>query len=152
MDPMRKSLMKAGIAGHVAVYRLTDGRVGAQMGGARVILVTSKGRTTGKLRTSPVMRIDHDGATHVIASAGGAPDHPAWFRNIEADPRVRVRDGDETWSALAVVLEGTERDEAYAAAVAEMEGFAAYEERTDRTIPVVRLEPFEPDDAGSQAA
>lgn len=136
----RKSLLKAGVATHVAVYRLSRGRLGADMQGSRVVLLTTKGRTTGKLRTMPVMRIEHDGDVHVVASAGGADHHPAWFRNLEADPRVRVRDGDEVHDARAVVLEGEARDEAYAAAVEDMAGFAEYERQTDRTIPVVRLE------------
>lgn len=140
---VEKTLMRAGIAAHVAVYRLTEGRVGGSMGGSRVLLLTTRGRRSGQLRTTPLMRVDHDGAVHVIASAAGAASHPAWFHNVQADPRVRVRDGDRVWSAHGVVLEGAQRDQAHAAAVAEMEGFADYEQRTDRTIPVVRLEPIE---------
>lgn len=143
MDPLQKALMRAGVAGHVALYRLTGGRLGASMRGTRIVLLTTRGRTTGKLRTMPLMRIEHDGADHVIASGAGSPRHPAWFRNVEADPRVRVRDGDEVRAARAVVLNGAERDEVYAAAVARMDDFADYERRTERTIPVVRLDPLD---------
>lgn len=145
MDAM-KTLMRMGIAGHVAVYRLSGGRVGADMQGERVILLTTRGRTTGKLRTTPLMRVDHEGAVHVIASAAGAPADPAWFRNLRADPRARVRDRDEVWSARGVVLDPEDRDAVYATAVEQMGGFADYEERTDRTIPVVRLEPLDGED------
>lgn len=138
--------IKAGTATHVAIYRLTEGRVGAEMDGD-VILLTTKGRTSGRLRTTPVMRIEHDGTIHVIGSAGGADRDPAWFRNLTADPRVRVRDRNRVWDARAVVLEGDERDAAYVAAVDHMSGFADYEERTDRTIPVARLEPLDPTEA-----
>ncbi len=151
---IRRSLLRAGIkagtATHVAIYRLTEGRVGAEMNGD-VILLTTKGRTSGQLRTTPVMRVEHEGAIHVVGSAGGADHDPAWFRNLSADPRVRVRDRDRVWDARAVVLEGDERDVAYAAAVAHMDGFGDYEQRTDRTIPVARLESLDPREATGAA-
>lgn len=145
MDRVTKTLMQAGVASHVAIYRATDGRVGGAMQGCPVILLTTKGRTSGKLRTIPLMRITHEDAIHVVASAGGADWDPAWFHNLVEDPRVRVRDQDEVWDARAIVLEAEERDEAYAAAVEHMDGFADYERRTERTIPMVRLEPLDSD-------
>lgn len=150
MDPM-KTLMRVGVAGHVAMYRLTNGRVGATVQGSRVLLLTTRGRRSGKLRTTPLMRIEHDGAVHVVASAAGADRDPAWFRNLLADPRVRVRDRDAVWSARGIVLEGSDRDEVYAAAVADMGDFADYEARTERTIPVVCLQPLAAHDPDAAA-
>lgn len=140
---MTKALVRAGTGVHVALYRATEGRLGGEMQGCGVILLTTRGRSSGRLRTSPVMRVDHDDAVHVVASAGGGDWHPAWFHNLVADPRVRVRDHDRVRDARAIVLGGNERDAAYAAAVDHMEGFADYERRTDRTIPMVRLGPFD---------
>jgi deazaflavin-dependent oxidoreductase (nitroreductase family) len=137
---LRNALMRAGTAAHAGLYRLTDGRVGATVGGARVLLLTTRGRRTGKPRTTPLMRVEHDGALHVVASAGGADTDPAWFSNLVAEPRVGVQDGADRFVARAAVLEGEERDRAYASAVAIMDGFAEYERATERTIPVVRLD------------
>lgn len=136
---LERSLMKLGIGGHVAIYRLSNGRVGGTMGGSPVILLTTRGRRSGEPRTTPLMRIEHDGRLHVIASAAGSDSHPAWFHNLVAEPNVVVRDRDDVFAARAEVLDGKERDAAYAAAVEEMDGFADYERRTDRVIPVVRL-------------
>lgn len=136
---LERALMKVGIGGHVAIYRLSNGRVGGTIGGTRVILLTTRGRRSAKPRTTPLMRIEHGGQLHVVASAGGADTHPAWFHNLVAEPNVVVRDRDDVFAARAEVLDGEERDAAYVAAVEEMEGFADYEQRTDRVIPVVRL-------------
>lgn len=126
---------------HAGVYRLTDGRLGSTLNGAPLLLLITRGRRTGKPRTTPLARIEHGGHLHVIASAGGADADPAWFRNLTAEPRVGVQDGARRLTARAVVLNGAERDAVYAAAVEMMSGFGEYRRRTDRTIPVVRLTP-----------
>lgn len=140
---VRNKLIRLGTGAHVGLYRATDGRVGASMNGARVLLLTTRGRTSGKARTTPLMRVEHDGVVHVIASAAGADTDPTWFANLVAEPKVGVQDGDQRFLARAAVLEGSERDQVYAAAMDAMDDFAEYQRRTDRVIPVVRLEPLE---------
>ncbi|WP_448610903.1 nitroreductase family deazaflavin-dependent oxidoreductase [Geodermatophilus sp. URMC 60] len=123
-------------------FRATGGRVGGPFEGATLLLLTTRGVRTGRPHTTPVGRLtDPLGRTLVVASAGGAPRHPQWFRNLLAHPEVTVEDGARTWTACAVVLEGDERDAAFARAVAEDPGWGAYQEQTTRVLPVVVLEP-----------
>lgn len=140
MDLKRRA-MQLGVGLHSTIYKLSDGRVGASMAGQQLVLLTTKGRTTGKARTTPLMRVDHEGHRHVIASAGGADTDPGWLRNLVAEPRVGVRDGDETFVATAEVLGEEERAAVYAAAEAATSQFTDYREGTERVIPVVRLHP-----------
>lgn len=139
---LRNTLIRLVTGTHAHLYRLTDGRVGSTMNGAPVLLLTTRGRRTGKPRTTPLMRVEHGGRLHVIASAGGADTHPSWFTNLTAEPRVGVEDGASRFTARAVELDGAERDAVYATAVDRSEGFGEYQRRTERTIPVVRLEPI----------
>lgn len=140
---LQRTVMRLGPAAHAELYRVTDGRIGAELNGAPVILLTTRGRRTGRPRTTPLMRVEHDGRLHVIASAAGADTDPAWFRNLTAEPRVGVRDRGRRFVAHATVLAGDERDAAYASAARDMAFFAEYERTTARTIPVVRLDPVD---------
>lgn len=121
-------------------FRANKGRVGGYFEGARLILLTTTGARTGRPHTTPVGYLP-DGADRVlvIASAGGAPSHPAWFHNLLANPQVTVESGAFTYEAQAVVLDGEERDEAFARAVEADPGWAEYQEKTRRVIPVVAL-------------
>ncbi|MEJ8669974.1 nitroreductase/quinone reductase family protein [Streptomyces sp. MS1.AVA.1] len=121
-------------------FRANKGRVGGYFEGARLILLTTTGARTGRPHTTPVGYLP-DGADRVlvIASAGGAPSHPAWFHNLIANPQVTVESGAFTYEAQAVVLDGEERDEAFARAVEADPGWAEYQEKTRRVIPVVAL-------------
>ncbi|MEV6998489.1 nitroreductase/quinone reductase family protein [Streptomyces sp. NPDC093982] len=121
-------------------FRANKGRVGGYFEGARLILLTTTGARTGRPHTTPVGYLP-DGADRVlvIASAGGAPSHPAWFHNLLANPQVTVESGAFTYEAQAVVLDGEARDEAFARAVEADPGWAEYQEKTRRVIPVVAL-------------
>ncbi|MFF6983407.1 nitroreductase/quinone reductase family protein [Streptomyces sp. NPDC008343] len=121
-------------------FRANKGRVGGYFEGARLILLTTIGARTGRPHTTPVGYLP-DGADRVlvIASAGGAPSHPAWFHNLLANPQVTVESGAFTYEAQAVVLDGEERDEAFTRAVEADPGWAEYQEKTRRVIPVVAL-------------
>lgn len=141
---LERTMMRLVTGAHTGVYRLTGGRIGSRMGDAPVLLLTTRGRRTGHPRTTPLMRVEHDGALHVVASAGGADTDPGWFRNLLAEPRVGVQDRGRRFVARAVVVNGAARDAAFAAAVDTMPGFAEYQRRVDRTIPVVRLDPVDP--------
>ncbi|WP_128379878.1 nitroreductase/quinone reductase family protein [Streptomyces cavernae] len=121
-------------------FRANNGRVGGYFEGARLLLLTTTGARSGKPHTTPVGYLADGGErVLVIASAGGSPRHPAWFHNLLANPRVTVEDGVFTYEADAVVLEGDERDRLFARAVEADPGWAEYQAKTDRVIPVVAL-------------
>ncbi|MET9832864.1 nitroreductase/quinone reductase family protein [Streptomyces sp. NPDC006385] len=121
-------------------FRAHKGRVGGYFEGARLLLLTTTGARTGRPHTTPVGYLPDGGdRVLVIASAAGADKHPAWFHNLVANPQVTVESGAFTYEARAVVLEGDERDRAFARAVEADPGWAEYQEKTDRVIPVVAL-------------
>src|SRR5581483_9928016 len=107
----------------------------------KVILLTTTGAKTGQARTVPVVPFVDGDDTYVMASMGGAPQHPAWFVNLQKTPDVIVqREGDE-YAARAVILpEGPERDRVWSRIVAAMPNFGEYQTKTSRVIPVVKLE------------
>ncbi|MFE6173031.1 nitroreductase/quinone reductase family protein [Streptomyces sp. NPDC056464] len=121
-------------------FRANKGRVGGYFEGARLLLLTTTGARTGRPHTTPVGYLPDGGdRVLVIASAAGAPTHPAWFHNLVANPQVTVEDGTFTYEARAVVLQDEERDRAFARAVEADEGWAAYQAKTERVIPVIAL-------------
>jgi deazaflavin-dependent oxidoreductase (nitroreductase family) len=126
----------------IAEFRANSGRVGGPFEGARLLLLTTTGARSGAPHTVPLGYLP-DGAHQslVIGSAGGSPRHPAWFHNLVAEPRVTVEDGVFVADAVAVVLEGAERDRAFARAVETDPGWAEYEWRSGRVLPVVALRP-----------
>ncbi|GAB2956948.1 nitroreductase/quinone reductase family protein [Streptomyces pseudoechinosporeus] len=121
-------------------FRSNAGQVGGYFEGARLLLLTTAGARTGTRHTTPVGYLPDGGdRVLVIASAGGAPKHPDWFRNLLVHPQVTVETGVFTYEARAVVLAGEERDQAFARAVEADPGWAEYQAKTDRVIPVVAL-------------
>ncbi|MEU5087481.1 nitroreductase/quinone reductase family protein [Streptomyces sp. NPDC021356] len=121
-------------------FRANRGRLSGYFENARLLLLTTTGARTGAPHTTPVGYLPDGGdRVLVIASAGGSPRHPDWFRNLLARPRATVEGGAFTYEARAVVLTGEERDRAFARAVEADPGWAAYQEKTERIIPVVAL-------------
>lgn len=106
-----------------------------------VVMLTMRGRKTGAIRKVPLMRVEHDGAYAAVASQGGAPDHPQWFANLQAEPRVTLQDGTRSWPAVARELTGAEREVWWERCVAAYPPYADYQEKTERLIPVLVLEP-----------
>jgi deazaflavin-dependent oxidoreductase (nitroreductase family) len=136
VNPLFKLLVK----GHVWLYRSSGGRRGSTMQGRKILLLTTVGNKSGQSRTVPVVPFYDGGETYVIASMGGAPEHPAWYRNLVANPEVGVQVGAETWRARAVpVQEGPEHDRLWKGIVEQMPNFGEYQKKTSRVIPVVRL-------------
>lgn len=126
-------------------FRANQGQVGPPFEGARLLLLTTTGARTGTRHTTPVGYLPGDSGTlFVIASAGGAPAHPAWYHNLRANPRVTIEDGMFTREADARILQGGERDEIFARAVEADPGWAEYQAGTERVIPVVALTPVGP--------
>lgn len=122
-------------------FRANAGRVGGPFEGGRLILLTTTGAKTGNRHTTPLGYLpDGENRILVIASAGGAPRHPAWFHNLKANPIVEVEDGISTYQAKATILSQPERDEAWARAVESDPNWAQYQANTTRQIPVVALE------------
>ncbi|MGW2643069.1 nitroreductase/quinone reductase family protein [Streptomyces sp. NPDC001348] len=122
-------------------FRANHGRVGGPFEGGRLLLLTTTGARTGTPHTTPVGYLPDGGdRVLVIASAGGSPRHPDWYRNLLAHPRVTVESGVFTYEARAVVLAGDEREQAFARAVEADPGWAEYQRRAGRVIPVVALE------------
>ncbi len=108
-----------------------------------IVVVTSRGARSGKLRKNPVMRVESGGVYAAVASKGGAPEHPVWYYNFLADPVVQVQDGAEPRLYRARLAEGAEREEWWQRSVALYAPYAEYQEKTDRLIPVFLLEPID---------
>lgn len=105
--------------------------------GLPVVILTTRGNKSGKLRKTPLMRVEHGGEYALVASLGGAPQHPVWYHNLRADPTaVMIQDGPERFHAEVREVTGAERDQWWERAVAAFPPYAEYQEKTDRTIPV----------------
>jgi deazaflavin-dependent oxidoreductase (nitroreductase family) len=127
----------------VALYESSGGTDGTTLRGMPVIVLTSKGARTGKLRKTPLMRVEHDGRYAVVASQGGAPTHPVWYHNLLAHPRVELQDGPVKREYDAHEATGAEKQEWWARAVEAFPDYANYQQKTDRQIPVFVLEPVD---------
>jgi F420H(2)-dependent quinone reductase len=108
-----------------------------------IVLVTIRGAKSGKLRYTPVMRVENDGRYGVVASKGGAPEHPAWYHNLVANPHVELQDGTTVKEYDAREVSGSEREDWWQRSVAAYPPYAEYQTKTDRQIPVFVLEPRE---------
>src|SRR6266699_4504677 len=108
-----------------------------------VVIVTNVGARTGKVRKTPLMRVEHDGRYAAVASMGGAPTHPVWYYNLRANPGVEVQDGPKRTEMIAREVNGAEGARWWERAVAAYPPYAEYQTRTSRQIPVFVLEPAE---------
>jgi deazaflavin-dependent oxidoreductase (nitroreductase family) len=120
-------------------FRANGGKVGGMFEGANMVLMTTTGAKSGAQRVNPVVYLPDGGRIVVIASNGGADNHPAWFHNLKANPDLTVEVGAEKYAATAEEIKGDERDELFARMAALMPGFAEYEAKTERKIPVLGL-------------
>jgi F420H(2)-dependent quinone reductase len=119
----------------------SGGERGTLLRGVPVIVITSVGSGSGKLRKNPVMRVEHDGRYAAVASKGGAPEHPAWYRNLVEHPLVEVQDATQKADFTARELSGEEREHWWRRAVDVWPDYAEYQTKTERQIPVFVLEP-----------
>ena len=124
------------------LYIASGGKEGTELKGKPVILLTTVGAKTGKIRKTPLMRVEHDGEYAVVASLGGAPKHPVWYFNIKANPRVELQDGTETHDYEAREVLGREKAIWWERAVEAWPDYADYQRKTDRQIPVFVLTPI----------
>src|ERR1700712_2150564 len=122
-------------------YMASGGEKGTELKGRPVILLTTIGAKTGKVRKTPLMRVEHGGEYAVVASLGGAPKNPVWYYNIVANPRVELQDGAETKDYDSREVFGDEKAAWWERAVATWPDYAEYQTKTDRQIPVFVLTP-----------
>jgi len=125
----------------VDLYERSGGTEGTQNQGQPVIILTSVGARSGKLRKTPLMRVEHDGEYAVVASLGGAPQHPVWYYNLTANPHVELQDGPAKRDYQAREVQGAERDLWWERAVEVWPDYAAYQQKTTRVLPVFVLTP-----------
>jgi deazaflavin-dependent oxidoreductase (nitroreductase family) len=128
---------------HAELYESTNGKEGGDLRGKLIIVLTSVGAKTGKLRKTALMRVEHDGVYAVVASLGGAPTHPVWYYNLKKNPHVELQDGATKRDYLAREVTGDEKVVWWARAVEAWPDYANYQHKTDREIPVFVLEAME---------
>jgi deazaflavin-dependent oxidoreductase (nitroreductase family) len=126
-------------ANNIAEFRANHGRVGGQFEGAPLLILHTVGAKSGEPRTNIMMYLADGDRYLVFASKAGADTNPAWYFNMRANPRVRVEVGDDVFEADATELRGAARDDKYAEQASRYPGFADYQRKTTRTIPVVAL-------------
>lgn len=131
-------------AKQVELYEGSGGTKGTVLNGAPCVILWTRGRKSGKVRKSPVIRVTDGERYAVLGSMGGAPKHPSWYGNLVADPAVTLQDGPEVGDYVAHTAEGAERDEWWKRAVEVWPAYEEYQSKTDRVIPVVVLEPVQP--------
>ena len=124
------------------LYMTSGGTEGTELKGKPVVLLTTVGAKTGKLRKTPLMRVEHDGEYAVVASLGGAPKNPVWYHNVVKNPRVELQDGTATGDYQAREVFGEEKATWWRRAVEVWPDYADYQRKTDREIPVFVLTPL----------
>ena len=127
----------------VELYERSGGTEGTDNQGKPVIVLTSVGAKSGKLRMTPLMRVEHDGEYAVVASLGGAPKHPVWYYNVTANPHVELQDGPVKKDYQAREIHDEEYDAWLDRAVAVWPDYAEYQTKTSRKMPIFVLTPFE---------
>ena len=129
----------------VELYESSGGTQGTTLRdtGLPVVIITNVGASSGKLRKTPLMRVEHEGRYAAVASQGGAPKHPAWYANFLAHPLVELQDGPVKRDYVAREVDGEEREQWWERAVAAFPPYAEYQRKTERRIPVLVLEPVE---------
>jgi F420H(2)-dependent quinone reductase len=123
-------------------YEATNGEEGGDLRGRPVVVLTSVGARTGKLRKNTLMRVEHEGVYAVVASLGGAPRNPSWYHNLKANPHVELQDGAHKGDYSAREVSGEEKALWWVHAVEAWPDYAAYQARTERQIPVFVLDPL----------
>jgi len=135
----------AWVRDQVELYERSGGTQGTTLRdtGLPVVIITNRGAHSGKIRKTPVMRVEHDGRYAAVASQGGAPTHPRWYYNLRSDPLVELQDGPRKQGMVAREVTGDERARWWERAVAAYPPYAEYQQRTARQIPVFVLEPVD---------
>jgi deazaflavin-dependent oxidoreductase (nitroreductase family) len=125
---------------HIDKYRATDGEEGHDWQGTQTLILTTTGRSSGEPRDAPLIYAEHGDQFVVVASKGGAPDHPAWYKNLKADPNVGVQVRGDRFDAVARDATAAERAELWSLMTGEWPAYDEYQTKTERQIPLVVLE------------
>lgn len=125
---------------HVRVYRETNGDRGYHWRGTKILLLTTKGHRSGQERTTPLIHRTDGDRWVVVASKGGAPDHPSWYKNLEADPEATVEVRGESIPVRARTAQGEERKRLWSLMTEDWPAYDQYQAKTDRQIPIVIFE------------
>ena len=142
MTGLQQRLFRFGNTFGVWLYRRTGGKMANKArGGTPVMILTVAGRTSGKPFSNPVAYFERDGGWLVVGSAGGLPQDPQWFKNLRATDTAVVEIGDQRRDVAVRVLDGAERDDAFAQVLRENPGFGDYEPKSGRRMPVALLSP-----------
>ncbi|HEV8054999.1 MAG TPA: nitroreductase family deazaflavin-dependent oxidoreductase [Nocardioidaceae bacterium] len=144
LDGVYEPSTQQSVADQVAQYEGSGGTRGATMRGMPVIILTSKGARTGKIRKTPLMKVEHEGRYAVVASLGGAPKHPLWYYNVVANPLVELQDGPVRRDMIAREVSGEEKAVWWERAVTAFPDYADYQKKTEREIPLFVVEPVSP--------
>lgn len=128
-------------ADQVEQIEKSGGTEGNELNGMAVVILTTIGAKSGKVRKTPLMRVEHDGKYAVVASLGGAPKNPVWYYNVKANPNVTLRDATQVFDMVAREVTGDEKAIWWERAVEAFPDYANYQKKTDREIPVFVLEP-----------
>lgn len=139
---MQKSIFKLVMAIYTFLYRLTGGRLGGEMRGLQVLLLTTTGRKSGQNRTTPLGYFAYDGGYVITASNAGLPRHPGWYYNLKNDPQVTIQVKERVMTAVAEEAKGDLRGQLWDQLIAQAPGYADYTKRTTREIPMVILRPM----------
>ncbi len=140
---MRPFLIKAIGKTHLALYKLTRGTIGASLGGKPMLLLTTTGKKTGMLRTTPLQYLRDGENLVIVASNGGNPSNPGWWFNLDATPEAEAQVGKHKQRVRAETAQGEERERLWALLVDVYPEYAGYQKETERAIPVVILQPRE---------
>lgn len=124
----------------IELYESSGGTKGTTLRGMPVVILTTIGARSGKLRKAAVMRVEHDGRYAIVASLGGSDKNPVWYHNVKAHPHVELQDGPERWDMIAREITGDEKAQWWERAVAAFPDYATYQNKTERPIPVFVLE------------
>ncbi|MEZ5382388.1 MAG: nitroreductase family deazaflavin-dependent oxidoreductase [Microthrixaceae bacterium] len=125
----------------MAQYEATDGVEGGEMEGAPCVILTTRGNKSGNLRKTPLIRVEHDGTYAVVASMGGAPQHPSWYHNLSDGAAAVIQDGAEVHDLVAREAHGDEKAAWWKRSTEVWPSYDDYQASTDRVIPLVLLEP-----------
>jgi deazaflavin-dependent oxidoreductase (nitroreductase family) len=136
-----KQLMNVFIALNISLYRLSGGRLMGRTGAAPILLLTTTGRKSGRGRTVPLLYLKDDGNLVIVASLAGAPKHPAWYLNLEANPNVTLQVGSQRFAGTARCASAEEKARLWPRLVTMYPHYADYQKRTTREIPVVIVSP-----------
>lgn len=129
----------------VEQFEASDGQEANTLPGTNdpIVVITNRGAKSGKVRKTPLMRVERDGVYVAVASKGGAPEHPVWYHNFVAHPEVELQDGAVKKTYRAELVEGEERADLWELAVSTWDTYASYQEKTDRQIPLFKLTPVD---------